>query len=222
MIKIFSLLCCLVLIINTAVSQDGIGIGTEDVNPDAVLEVDSQTAGLLTPRMSTSQRNSIGASSEGLIVYDLDEESFFYFDGSVWQELMNRSTVNDMIQDALFSLIDIDIYINDYESSNVPVPATSGTGAIEATIDGISQSSILSYNWTLTGITSSTGVNGSGSITSGATSARPRVTLASTTGNIMNDGDVVTFHLEVDIDILLNGETRTFTKTANFKFWEDD
>lgn len=73
-----------------ALAQEGIGIGTEDVNADAILEIDSNTEGLLIPRMSTAQRNAVGASSEGLVVYDTNYDAFFYWDNSpgLWRKLI--------------------------------------------------------------------------------------------------------------------------------------
>lgn len=76
-------------------AQDGIGIGTDNVNEDAVLEIDSKTDGLLIPRMTSTERLAIGASSKGLIVYDTSKEAFYYFDGTNWLRLIvNPGQIN--------------------------------------------------------------------------------------------------------------------------------
>lgn len=69
-------------------AQEGIGIGTDDVNSDAILEIESTTKGLLIPRMTSTQRLATGASSEGLIVYDTTVEALYYFDGASWLRLV--------------------------------------------------------------------------------------------------------------------------------------
>jgi hypothetical protein len=56
-----------------------IGIGTTTPNASAILDVTSTTQGILTPRMTTLQRTSIVSPSDGLIVYDTDLKSFFYY-----------------------------------------------------------------------------------------------------------------------------------------------
>lgn len=60
------------------------GIGT--INPDssAQLDVSSTTKGLLPPRMTTAQRNAIGAAS-GLHVYDTDLQTPLFYGNSSWQ-----------------------------------------------------------------------------------------------------------------------------------------
>lgn len=81
-------------------AQQGIGIGTEIVNNDAVLEIESVTKGLLIPRMTTTQRLATGASSEGLLVYDTNDEVFYYYDGGQWRSLIDSelftATVNNL------------------------------------------------------------------------------------------------------------------------------
>lgn len=57
-----------------------VGIGT--VNPDAssMLDINSTEKGILTPRMSTAQRIAISEPANGLLVYDVDERAFYYFE----------------------------------------------------------------------------------------------------------------------------------------------
>jgi uncharacterized protein (TIGR02145 family) len=60
-------------------------------NAFSVLDVDasSNNKGILIPRMTSAQRIAmigLGATEEGLTVYDETLKSFFFWDGSVWQE----------------------------------------------------------------------------------------------------------------------------------------
>jgi len=56
-----------------------IGIGTITPNASSALDVTSTTQGMLTPRMTTAQRTAITTPADGLIVYDTDFKSFYYY-----------------------------------------------------------------------------------------------------------------------------------------------
>ncbi|MEO9964878.1 MAG: hypothetical protein ABJF11_03765 [Reichenbachiella sp.] len=86
--KLALLTAILPLFISQVSAQEGIGIGTESVNSDAVLEIESKTKGLLIPRMNAAQRVATGATSAGLIVYDTSNKAFYYYDGSDWLRLV--------------------------------------------------------------------------------------------------------------------------------------
>lgn len=68
--------------------KDNVGIGTLQPDRSAVLDIQSSTKGLLIPRMSTAQRNAITQPANGLMVYQTDGTSGFYFyDGRDWKPL---------------------------------------------------------------------------------------------------------------------------------------
>ena len=82
--KLFYL--CIVLVGMSATAQVGIGVPTADINASAQLEVSSTSKGFLAPRMTQAQKNNISSPAAGLLVYQTDAPSgFYYFDGSVWQ-----------------------------------------------------------------------------------------------------------------------------------------
>ena len=68
--------------------QQNVGIGTDNPNPNAVLDLESDDKGFLMPRLNTNARNTLGTlcgpNEEGLVVYDTEEDLFFYWDGSQW------------------------------------------------------------------------------------------------------------------------------------------
>lgn len=80
---------------HTAIAQ-GISINNDNSNPDgsAMLHVKSTNKGILIPRMSTAQRITISSPATGLLVFDLTSNSFWFFDGSAWTELI-AGTDND-------------------------------------------------------------------------------------------------------------------------------
>lgn len=64
--------------------QDGVGIGTTNVDASAVLQVESTTKGVLIPRIASL--GSIASPAEGLLVFNTGTQSFFYYSGG-WKEL---------------------------------------------------------------------------------------------------------------------------------------
>ncbi|MDN3664138.1 cell wall anchor protein [Algibacter miyuki] len=69
-----------------------VGIGTIDPHVSSILEMESTTQGVLTPRMTTLQKNAIATAVEGLLVFDTDEDAFYYFDSSAWVKLEGSVT----------------------------------------------------------------------------------------------------------------------------------
>ncbi len=65
-------------------------------HPSAMLDVKSLSKGMLIPRMSTQDRTDIQNPSTGLLLYDNDTESFWYYKTAGWTELITGggSTTN--------------------------------------------------------------------------------------------------------------------------------
>ncbi len=59
-----------------------VGIGNTNPDTSSILDITSTTQGVLTPRMTTVQRVAISSPAEGLLVFDIDEDAFYYYDGS--------------------------------------------------------------------------------------------------------------------------------------------
>lgn len=69
-------------------AQGGIGVGTNYPDNHAVLDIQSTTKGILIPRMTSIQRLSIDVgSSNGMLVYDINTISFWYYGDGDWQEI---------------------------------------------------------------------------------------------------------------------------------------
>ncbi len=71
-------------------AQQNVGINNngEPIDPSAILDVASRSNGVLIPRMRTSDRLGIQSPAAGLLVYDADFHSFWYYDGG-WKEIIN-------------------------------------------------------------------------------------------------------------------------------------
>ncbi len=66
-----------------------VGIGTTSPDASAMLDVQSNSAGVLIPRMQAIDRDNINSPAKGLIVFVNDDNSFYYYDGSNWIRLGN-------------------------------------------------------------------------------------------------------------------------------------
>ena len=71
-----------------------VGIGTTTPDPSSILEIESSTLGMLTPRMTTAQRNAITNPANGLLVYDTDFGLFYFYDSTSWQPLSSSQRNN--------------------------------------------------------------------------------------------------------------------------------
>lgn len=68
-------------------AQQGVSINSAGSPPDnsSMLDVSSISKGVLVPRMTEAQKNSIVSPATGLLIYQTDNVTcFWYFDGSVW------------------------------------------------------------------------------------------------------------------------------------------
>ncbi|MFD2914609.1 hypothetical protein [Psychroserpens luteus] len=78
---------------HNAIAQVGIGTITPDAS--AMLDLTSTDKGMLAPRMTSVQRIAIPSPAEGLLVFDTDENVFFFFDGGSWVRLIHENSTND-------------------------------------------------------------------------------------------------------------------------------
>lgn len=73
-----------------------IGKGKVAAHEKAILELQSNSKGILIPRLSSAERNaifkSVDASAKGLMVFDMDENLFYYYTGSGWEVVGGNST----------------------------------------------------------------------------------------------------------------------------------
>ena len=67
-------------------SQTGVSINTTGAaaDPSAMLDVSSDNAGILIPRMTKTQRNAILAPAEGLLIYQTDDTIGFWYYSNKW------------------------------------------------------------------------------------------------------------------------------------------
>ena len=75
-----------------------VGIGTDNPNNAAALDIVSTTKGVLISRMSESQRLAISSPVTGLLVYQSNSTAgFYYYDGSQWLRLLEGTSFSEGI-----------------------------------------------------------------------------------------------------------------------------
>ncbi len=69
-----------------------VGIGTNNPKSSAALDITSPNKGLLMPRLTSAQRKAIVNPETGLMVFDMDKNTFYYYNGRKWAPL---APIND-------------------------------------------------------------------------------------------------------------------------------
>ncbi|MEO6453326.1 MAG: tail fiber domain-containing protein [Ginsengibacter sp.] len=77
--SIFAGICTFICIIYSGNLSAQVSIGVSTPHPSAMLEINSNSKGLLIPRMTADQRSAISLPATGLIVYQTDGTEGFYF-----------------------------------------------------------------------------------------------------------------------------------------------
>lgn len=74
-------------------AQENVGIGTNKPNSSAILDIQSIDKGLLIPRLTLEQRSLITAPADGLMIYQTNSNSgFYYYNGTLkkWSALSSQ------------------------------------------------------------------------------------------------------------------------------------
>ena len=131
-----------------------VGVNTISPSPSAALDINSpnNNTGLLIPRLTSLQRTSISSPADGLLVYDTDGKTFYYYDQSIskwlvlspWKTEATATTHTIVCTSGLITNVGI----------NTPFP----TQKLEVTGNAKINGTVLSTGITNTGIISTTSV----------------------------------------------------------------
>ncbi len=93
--KKYSILLCILLNIQISNAQVKIGGTSTAPHPSAVLELSGTNKGMLPPRLTLAQRDSIVSPAEGLLVYCTNSvpKSLYMFNGNQWVPI-SSTTIN--------------------------------------------------------------------------------------------------------------------------------
>ena len=138
------LLPILFLFVASLRAQENVGIGTTTPNDFAILHLESADQGLLVPRLTTAEATAMamGATEEGLFIYNTDAGLFWYWDGAAWVPFPGGSgtgTDDQNLTGATLSGTTLTIDIEDGSSVSVDLNALQdGTGSDDQDLTGAS------------------------------------------------------------------------------------
>ncbi len=133
---IFIGLFCLIFPYLSALTQNNVGIGTTTPDNSALLELYSTSHGFLVPRLTTTQRNAISSPATGLLIYNLDNQRFEYFNGTQWIGIISS------VATVPFSLIST--------GTNTSATMTVGSGASIVVGGGTIESNVFKGSGSVT------------------------------------------------------------------------
>jgi len=116
-----------------------LGIGTNNPEASAIVDMSSTTQGALLPRMTTAERDAISNPAAGLLIYNLDCHTFDYFNGISW------GAINPIVASISISADPVGAICN---GTNVVFTAASYNGGVAGT-----------YQWKVNGIDVGTNSN---------------------------------------------------------------
>jgi hypothetical protein len=91
--KIYHIAFILLISGAIVVAQEAKNVGIGTANPDnsAVLDIKSESKGLLIPRLTSVQKLEIQNPAKGLLIFQTDDNNsgFFFFNGQKWSPLSN-------------------------------------------------------------------------------------------------------------------------------------
>ncbi|MBS1743762.1 MAG: hypothetical protein JST81_12075 [Bacteroidetes bacterium] len=95
-LKIPLLVSICFLSVNGYAQSVTINTNNAPADTSAILDISSSTKGMLVPRMTAQQKNAIFTPATGLLIYQTDGDSgFYYFNGSSWLLLITSNVSTD-------------------------------------------------------------------------------------------------------------------------------
>jgi hypothetical protein len=78
----------LTIVLFSVLSYAQVGINTNTPDASSALDIESTTGGILIPRLTETQRDAISSPATGLMIYQTDQTTGFYFyDGTTWTKI---------------------------------------------------------------------------------------------------------------------------------------
>jgi hypothetical protein len=80
-------------LLSLSAGAQSVAVNTDGSNADAsaMLDVKSSSKGILIPRLDSNSRKAIASPGNGLMVFDTDTKSFWYYSNSAWNEVVGTS-----------------------------------------------------------------------------------------------------------------------------------
>jgi len=87
------ILFLLILVALKSNAQNNMGIGTLVPDASSVLDLSASDKGFLAPRLTSVQRDAIPNPADGLLIYNIDDKTFWYYDGAqnLWVQALGQT-----------------------------------------------------------------------------------------------------------------------------------
>ncbi len=129
----------LIIVLKSLDLQAQTAIGVESAEGSARLELSSSNKGFLMPRMTQTQKNSILSPTAGLLIFQTDNTTgFYYYTGSVWTGPLTSTEVDGLIKSNGISVFSASLNLGSNKISNVGEPSNANDLATKAYTDGLS------------------------------------------------------------------------------------
>lgn len=178
-----NLILFLSILITSFVYSQGVAINSDGSSPNtsAILDVKSTTKGMLIPRMTQTERSAISSPASGLMVYQTNGTTGFYFyDGSTWVRLATNTETSYTAGTGIS--VSNNTITNTSPDQTVTL-TSGGSTTITGTYPNFTISSTDNNSGgTVTSVSAGTGLNG-GTITSTGTISMPNVGTSGTYGS---------------------------------------
>ncbi len=132
----------------STIAQVGISATNSPPNSSAMLDVSSTTKGLLIPRMTTIQKNTIASKPTGLMVFDITLNQFSYWNGTAWIDVSGVSAGGNQWSSGTGNIFNTNLSDNVGIGTNSPLRKLhiSHVGAVGILLESTSSSSIFDIN----------------------------------------------------------------------------
>ncbi|MDC0231121.1 DUF1566 domain-containing protein [Aureispira] len=139
------------------ISAQGVKIGnnTNAADPSAMLDVESVNKGVLHPRMTESQRDAIASPAIGLLIFQTDGTSgFYYYSGTSWMPIHTGATLCSPIVCAMTasSTVSLGTLTANYTGGTPPYGYVWDGAASSATTSTVTGMPPGTYNLTVTDV----------------------------------------------------------------------
>lgn len=119
----------LLLLAGLQAASQNVGIGTTTPHPSAKLEVTATDQGMLVPRLTSAMRAAIPSPAQGLLVFDTDTGSFWFFNGTAWINITRDPLTLPYYNEATASVPALTI-MNNGSAAGIRGIGTTGPGLL--------------------------------------------------------------------------------------------